>query len=66
MDKEERPIYERDTEEMFLSQATMDLKQGLTTYVYKEHYLEKLKEIFKDLEIRRNSFYWSVRRVNKW
>lgn len=63
--KEERPIYERDTEEMFLSQATMDLKQGLTTYVYKEHYLEKLKEIFKDLEIRRNSFYWAVRRVSK-
>ena len=63
--KEERPIYDRDTEEMFLSQATMDLKQGLTTYVYKEHYLEKLKEIFKDLEIRRNSFYWAVRRVSK-
>ena len=54
-------MYEKSTEEMFISQAIMDLKHGLTTYVYKEHILNKLKQKFNDLDIRRNDFYWSVR-----
>ena len=59
--EQEKFSYEKNPEELFLSQATMDLRKGLTTYVYKEHFLDKLKEIFKDLDIRRNDFYWTVR-----
>lgn len=59
--EQERLFYERNPEEMFLSQATMDLKHGLTTYVYRDYILDKLKQIFKDLDIRRNEFYWTVR-----
>ena len=50
-----------DAEERFLSDTILELQRGLTTYVYKEHILDKLKEIFKDLDIRRNDFYWTVR-----
>ena len=54
-------MYEKSTEERFLSDAILDLRRGLITYVYKEHILDKLKQIFKDLDIRRNEFYWAVR-----
>lgn len=54
-------MHEKNAEELFISQAIMDLKQGLTTYVYKEHILEELKKIFSDLDIRRNDFYWTVK-----
>lgn len=54
-------VYERNPEELFLSQATTDLKKGLTTYVYKEDILEKLKDIFSNLDIRKSEFYWAVR-----
>lgn len=50
-----------EPEERFLSDATLDLQRGLTTYVYRDYILDKLKEIFKDLDIRRNEFYWTVR-----
>jgi hypothetical protein len=50
-----------DAEERFLSDTILELQRGLTTYVYKEHILDKLKEIFKDLDIRKNEFYWTVR-----
>lgn len=50
-----------EPEEKFLSDTILDLQRGLTTYVYKEHILDRLKEIFKDLDIRRNDFYWTVR-----
>lgn len=53
--------YNSDLEEKFISDAIIDLKQGLTTYVYKERVLNKLKQAFNDLEIRKNEFYWSVR-----
>ena len=56
-----RDNYKKDLSEEFLSAAILDLQHGLTTYVYKEHILDKLKEIFKDLDIRRNEFYWTVR-----
>lgn len=61
-------LHDRDTEERFLLDAIIDLKQGLTTYIYKEHILDKLKEKFNDLDIRRNDFYWTVKNneVNKW
>lgn len=54
--------YHTDEEELFISSAIVDLKQGLTTYVYKERILDRLKEVFKDLEIRKDEFYWAVRR----
>ena len=50
-----------DAEERFITDAILDLERGQTTYVYKEHILNQLKEIFKDLDIRRNEFYWKVR-----
>ena len=50
-----------EPDERFLSDTILDLQRGLITYVYKEHILNKLKEIFKDLDIRRNEFYWTVR-----
>ena len=34
-------FYETNTEEQFLSSAITELKQGLTTYIYKEKQLEK-------------------------
>ena len=53
--------YNSDLEEKFISDAILDLKHGLTTYVYKEHILDELKKVFKDLDIKRNEFYWTVR-----
>jgi hypothetical protein len=50
-----------DAEERFLSDTILELQRGLTTYVYKEHILDKLKDIFKDLDIARNEFYWTVK-----
>ena len=58
-------IFEKDTYESFLSDAILDLRQGLITYVYKKDILENLKEVFKDLDIRRNEFYWTVRNNEK-
>ena len=51
-----------DAEERFITDAILDLEHGKTTYVYKEHILDKLKEIFKDLDIRKKDFYWIVTR----
>jgi hypothetical protein len=59
-----RESYKNDLSDEFLSDAKRDLKQGLTTYVYKEHILNKLKDVFNDLDIKRNDFYWTVK-VNK-
>jgi hypothetical protein len=53
--------YDKNTEERFLSDAILDLQRGLTTYVYKERYLDRLKQIFDDLDIKKCDFYWSVR-----
>ena len=50
-----------EPDERFLSDAILELQRGLTTYVYKEHILDELKKIFKDLDIARNEFYWRVR-----
>jgi hypothetical protein len=50
-----------EPEEKFLSDTILDLQRGITTYVYKKNILDKLKEIFKDLDIKRNDFYWTVR-----
>ncbi len=57
--------YDTNPEERFLSDATLDLRQGLITYVYKESILDELKQIFSDLDIRRNDFYWTVRNKEK-
>ena len=68
-EKDNEPFeYGRNSEERFLADAITDLRQGNTTYVYKEYILDKLKGIFNDLDIRRNDFYWSVRNkeVSKW
>ena len=54
-------MYEKSTEERFLSDAILDLRRGLITYVYKESILDELKQVFKDLDITRNEFYWRVR-----
>lgn len=54
-------MYEKSADERFLSDAILDLQRGETTYVYKENILDKLKEIFSNLDIRRNDFYWAVR-----
>ena len=53
--------FHKNEEDLFISDAITDLKRGETTYVYREKQLDKLKEIFKDLDIRRNDFYWTVR-----
>ena len=53
--------HERDAEELFLSHAVMDLKRDYTTYVYRDYILESLKQMFNNLDIKRNDFYWSVR-----
>ena len=60
-------MYEKSTEEMFLSDAILDLRHGETTYVYKQCILDELKKVFKNLEIRKFEFYWRVRNneVNK-
>lgn len=55
--------YDVDLEELFLSSAILDLEHGETTYVYKQVILDKLKEIFSDLEIRWFDFYWRVRNL---
>ena len=58
---------ERNSEELFLSHAVMDLKRGHTIYVYRDYILESLKQIFNNLDIKRNDFYWEVinKEVNK-
>ena len=53
--------HERDSVELFLSHAVMDLKCGHTTYVYRDYILESLKQMFNNLDIKRNDFYWEVR-----
>jgi hypothetical protein len=53
--------YDINPEERFLSDATLDLRRGLVTYVYKDYILDELKKIFDDLDIARNDFYWTVR-----
>ena len=52
-------------EEQFLSAAILDLEHGETIYVYKKNILDKLKQIFNDLEIRWFEFYWRVRNLEK-
>lgn len=59
--KKRPDMRKKDADELFLSSAITDLRKGLITYVYKDHILEQLKNIFKDLDIRRNEFYWTVR-----
>ena len=54
-------LYEKNTEEMFLQDAVLDLRHGETTYVYTKYILDQLKEIFNDLDITRDEFYWRVR-----
>jgi hypothetical protein len=54
-----------EPDERFLTDAILDLQRGLTTYVYTEYILDKLKQIFSDLEIRRNEFYWTVSNKEK-
>ena len=61
MKSDEGNTYERNAEELFMSHAVMDLKRGLITYVYRDYILDRLKSMFKDLDIRRNEFYWTVR-----
>jgi hypothetical protein len=58
-------MYEKSTEERFLSDAILDLRRGLITYVYKDYILDELKKIFNDLDIARNEFYWTVRNKEK-
>lgn len=53
--------HERDAEELFMSHAVMDLKRGEIIYVYRDYILENLKQMFNNLDIRRNEFYWTVR-----
>lgn len=60
-----RFTYKKNAEEIFLSDAILDLERGLTTYVYREEILDRLKEIFKNLDIKRNEFYWTVRNNEK-
>ena len=55
---------EKDGDKRFLLDTIQDLKKGLTTYVYKKPILDKLKDVFNDLDIKRNDFYWIVK-VNK-
>ncbi len=55
--------YVPDLEEQFISSAILDLNHGQTTYVYKQKILDKLKQIFNELEITRNEFYWAVRNM---
>ena len=54
-------MYEKSTDERFLSDAILDLRRGEITYVYKDFILDELKHIFSDLDIRKNDFYWTVR-----
>ena len=51
---------ERNSEELFLSQAVKDLKQGLTVYVYRDYILSNLMLMFKNLDVKRYAFYWEV------
>lgn len=51
---------ERNSEELFLSQAVKDLKQGLTVYVYRDYILSNLMLMFKNLDVKRYDFYWEV------
>lgn len=53
--------FHKNSEELFISEAIIDLKHGNTTYVYKECILDKLKDIFEDLTIKKEEFYWSVK-----
>ena len=63
----ENEANERNGEELFMSHAIMDLKRGHITYVYKDYILENLKQIFNNLDIRKNEFYWAVRnKKNKY
>lgn len=52
---------ERNSEELFMSQAIKDLKQGLYVYVYRDYILSSLMLMFKNLEVKRYDFYWEVK-----
>ena len=52
---------ERNGEEIFMSQAIKDLRQGLSVYVYRDYILSNLMLMFKNLEIKRYGFYWEVK-----
>lgn len=56
-----KDAFHKNVGEQFLTDAINELRKGNTTYIYKEMYLDKLKEIFNDLDITRNEFYWKVR-----
>lgn len=53
--------YVLDDERNFMNQVMLDMKKGITTYVYNPKIIEKLKEIFDDLEVERVEFYWIVK-----
>lgn len=59
--KRRTTAFHKNSEELFITDAINDLRKGDTTYIYKEKHLDKLKEVFKDLDIKRNDFYWRVR-----
>lgn len=53
---------EIEPNEKFYRDAISDLKKHKRVYVYKEEVLEKIKEKYDDLNIRKWDFYWEVTR----
>ena len=50
-----------DAESNCLSDAISELRQGRTAYIYNPRILDKLKQKFKDLNVTKREFYWSVK-----
>lgn len=58
-----RDNYGADLEEQFLASSIADLNRGNIIYVYKNSILEKLKQLFNNLEITKKEFYWRVKNI---
>ena len=57
--------YNPDLENEFLKDAVLDLKHGETTYIYNQKILNKVIELFNDLEVVKKEFYWKVKSKSK-
>lgn len=58
-------LYRVDGYDTCLRDAAKDLRHHRRTFVYKEEIVEELKKKFKDLEVRKEDFYWVLKRKEK-
>lgn len=54
-------VYSYDDEDKFYRDVLIQIKQGVhVIYIYNKNIVQKIKEEFPDLTIKKRDFYWEV------